>query len=598
MKKILLILFCAFCLLGVYARGNRGAEAEMDRRKADYIFMQASIDQIEEKQNTDVYMLLRRAARLNPSDAYIAASLAEMELATAGGDSSAVEDIYNTIRRRFMLEPTNDVYAGKMHFMATLLRRYDDLISMCEMLDTLMPSRTDPAIHLAEALVNKGKAYRDTPSIRRAIDVYGRLQETLPGNPQLVRLKIQAQRLLGDSASVRDELRRLSAEAPRDVNAMLFISAMFTGLDENDSAMAYLDRATALEPDNGTVRLMRAGIYNYRGDSVGYRREVRLAIESPDLEYEQKFSMLREYVTQVYNDSVTNPADIEALFTTLQEINPGESSLHELFGDYYSETGNHAGAVEQYEFALDLDHSDMELYDAIIREYGMLQDSVKVVDFARQSLARFPGDLYAAIMGASGLSQMDLPREGIAMLDSIEIEPNHNPKALATVFAFKGDLYSGLNEPDSALAAYDKAINYDADNYLALNNAAYLMAQEERDLPRAEVYASIAVAANSGSATYIDTYAWVLFKKRDYARALEYIDRALAVCTPEAAQESSTEIPEPQEPSADILDHAGDIYYMNGRPDEAVEFWRRALEITPDDELIRKKYENKAYYFK
>ena len=81
MKKIILIFLSVFCLLGVYARGDRRAEAELDRRKADYIFMQASIDQIEEKQNTDVYMLLRRAARLNPSDAYIAASLAEMDLA-------------------------------------------------------------------------------------------------------------------------------------------------------------------------------------------------------------------------------------------------------------------------------------------------------------------------------------------------------------------------------------------------------------------------------------------------------------------------------------------------------------------------------------
>lgn len=209
MKKIILIFLSVFCLLGVYARGNRGAEAEMDRRKADYIFMQASIDQIEDKQNTDVYMLLRRAARLNPSDAYIAASLAEMELATAGGDSSAVEDIYNAIRRRFMLEPTNDVYAGKMHFMATLLRRYDDLISMCEMLDTLMPSRTDPAIHLAEALVNKGKAYSDTPSIRRAIDVYGRLQETLPGNPPAGEAQDS-----GSASARRQRLRARRVAAP------------------------------------------------------------------------------------------------------------------------------------------------------------------------------------------------------------------------------------------------------------------------------------------------------------------------------------------------------------------------------------------------
>ena len=65
---------------------------------------------------------------------------------------------------------------------------------------------------------------------------------------------------------------------------------------------------------------------------------------------------------------------------------------------------------------------------------------------------------------------------------------------------------------------------------MALNNAAYFMAEEDRTLGRAELYASIAVAAEPENSTFLDTYAWVMFKKRDYQRAKELIDQALSIC--------------------------------------------------------------------
>ena len=89
--------------------------------------------------------------------------------------------------------------------------------------------------------------------------------------------------------------------------------------------------------------------------------------------------------------------------------------------------------------------------------------------------------------------------------------------------------------------------------------------------------------ANPTNATFIDTYAWVFFKKKDYAMALLYIKSAIANA---------------DEPSADILDHYGDILYMNGDTDEAVKQWEKALELEPDKELIKRKVEDKTYYEK
>ena len=54
-----------------------------------------------------------------------------------------------------------------------------------------------------------------------------------------------------------------------------------------------------------------------------------------------------------------------------------------------------------------------------------------------------------------------------------------------------------------------------------------------------------------------------------------------------------------KELGADILEHAGDIYYMCGEPDDALLFWKRALALKPEDnDLLARKIKAKAYLYK
>ncbi len=51
------------------------------------------------------------------------------------------------------------------------------------------------------------------------------------------------------------------------------------------------------------------------------------------------------------------------------------------------------------------------------------------------------------------------------------------------------------------------------------------------------------------------------------------------------------------EPSTEIYDHAGDIYFMSGDHTEAVEFWKEALKLDPENEAIKKKVTHRTYFF-
>ena len=114
----------------------------------------------------------------------------------------------------------------------------------------------------------------------------------------------------------------------------------------------------------------------------------------------------------------------------------------------------------------------------------------------------------------------------------------------------------------------------------ALNNfLGYLWADHNKNLDNAEKMIKKALEADKDNAAYLDSMAWVLFRKKQYQKALTYIRKALKY----SAQPL---------PDAVICDHAGDIYAAAGKKKSALQYWQKALDIYSDEtdsEKIRNK---------
>ena len=122
-------------------------------------------------------------------------------------------------------------------------------------------------------------------------------------------------------------------------------------------------------------------------------------------------------------------------------------------------------------------------------------------------------------------------------------------------------MYHTQKQMKEAYAAYDSALVYNPSNIGALNNYAYYLSVERRDLDKAEEMSYKTVKAEPNNATYLDTYAWILFEKGNYAEARIYIDNAMKS---EGGDKSDV-----------IVEHCGDIYYMTGDVDGALTYWNK-----------------------
>ena len=165
---------------------------------------------------------------------------------------------------------------------------------------------------------------------------------------------------------------------------------------------------------------------------------------------------------------------------------------------------------------------------------------------------------------------------------AIDYEPENNKAALAGFYAFLGELYHSNKQDDLSDKSFDKSIAINPDDASVLNNYSYFLSERGMRLDDAEKMSQRSLALKTGEGTYLDTYGWILYKKGDYAKAKEYVQKAI---DQSGANTDGT-----------LYDHLGNIQYKLNDKDSAVQNWKLAKQKGSDDPLLDKKIsEGKLY---
>ena len=122
--------------------------------------------------------------------------------------------------------------------------------------------------------------------------------------------------------------------------------------------------------------------------------------------------------------------------------------------------------------------------------------------------------------------------------------------------------YDKLGYSDKSIHLYKSILDLDSGNILMMNNLAYILAVQGKELPRAKKLAMKAVAAEPVNGGYLDTLGWVLFRMGKYEKARETLEKAVEL--------------EPLE--AEIQDHLGIVYEKLGNTKKAIEMQKMSLK--------------------
>jgi tetratricopeptide (TPR) repeat protein len=172
---------------------------------------------------------------------------------------------------------------------------------------------------------------------------------------------------------------------------------------------------------------------------------------------------------------------------------------------------------------------------------------------------------------------LDAFQNGISVIND-----HSDPEIVSDFYAVMGDIMHQKGREQEAFAAYDSCLQWKDDNIGCLNNYAYYLSEKGLQLEKAEQMSYRTIKAEPKNATYLDTYAWILFMQKRYSEARIYIDQTLQ-CDSDS--------------SSVLLEHAGDIYYQAGEKEQAVTLWQQALKKATEDrrQVLTRKIKLKKY---
>lgn len=551
-------------------------DKDADKRKAAYIFLEAT-NNYEQDNVGCYYSLLNRAYDLDSTDTSVGFEKGMIDMILNQNDSTEFFKAHSLARKHFDAHPDDYYSSVKYGMINDRIGWRDESVRVWGVLDSIFPKNIDITLRYADAL----SASIDSAEIAKAVAAYNRIEVAEGKDVGITSRKIRAYSAIKDTTNIIRELTVLLESSPNNSDYNVFAGEVYNYLGDDDKTLEYLNKACQLDPSNGKAFFDRANFYKEIGDSVAYDQEVFNVLKHDDLDLDAKLQLLTGYIRALYTDT-TQQARIEELLGVLQEQHPHQYKIHELYSAYLATIKDFPRAAEQLSYALDIDPSDEQVWSQYVALCANTENDPLKINAIERALHYFPQS--PMLLYQSGLTYSVIDEKEKSMECFYRALPlsDNDHKLKSNILCSMGDSYYKNAMSDSAFVYYGKAIEVNPDNMLALNNYAYYLSEKGIDLDKAERMSARTVAAEPENVNSLDTYAWIFFKKKNYEMARKYIDTALKYN---------------EEPAAELNHHAGDIYFMCGEPQKALEFWKEALKLEPENELLKKKVKHKTYFY-
>ena len=379
-----------------------------------------------------------------------------------------------------------------------------------------------------------------------------------------------------------DEMRALWKRYPNDLNYQTLYAQTLLMNEQGDEALQLLERVLADEPDNVRALVAMRNYYIGTEDKAAADSLTLRLLLSPKATAEDKIYQMRQIISENEQQG-GDSTQVLALFDRMLAQPEPDADIAELKAAYMDlkkmPRDSVAAAFEQVlSIAPDRSSARMRLVQMAWED----QDDERIISLCQQARQYNPEEMgFYYFQGVTYYRQEDTEHALEAFQNGISvINQQSSPELVSDFYSVMGDLLHQKGLEQRAFEAYDSCLQWKPDNIGCLNNYAYFLALKGERLEEAEQMSYKTVKAEPKNATYLDTYAWILFCQQRFAEARIYIDQTL--------QNDSL-------PSSDVLEHAGDIYAHCGEMEKAVDFWQQALEKTPANKLLARKVKRKKY---
>ena len=535
--------------------------SDAEKRKFDYYFYEALNSKVLGKYDEAIDYFLH-CHSIDSTNANVLVELGTFYNALQEKDKAL--DFY---RKAVNYDKTNYYYNMMLAGLSKELELNQEVVDIYEGLLELNPGKPELLFEIANA-------YADNGELEKAINQLDELEKSMGVSEALAINKFRLYSMLDNKEKAYEEIQQIIDKNPGDIRYLILMGDLYADDNQLDKAKGYYDQAKLIDPDYPALILSFVNYYEKTGSSDAAQTEIQKAITSSSMEVDTKIQLLTRYLS-VLQQNKKDIKEANPLFQSLFEQHPNNTQLNLIYGNVLYLQGDKKGAIDQFQIFINGNPDNPAGYEQILRVALPEEDFDKVKEVTTEALKHLPGEpQFYFYLGAVNFQQGNY-KEALKVFEvGLDSANFNNPILESDFYGQIGDINYHLENKEVAFDSYEKALKLNPQNLPVLNNYSYYLSLEKRNLDKAEQMSGITVKLEPLNPTYLDTYGWILYEQGSYIMAKIYIEKAIEYG---------------EEPSAEVYEHYGDVLFMTGEQEKAVEQWKKARELGGDSRALKRK---------
>lgn len=401
-------------------------------------------------------------------------------------------------------------------------------------------------------------------------------------HPYLSRMKRHLLIQTKQTDKALEEAKILVEEQPHEAEHHVVLAELY-GVSGNDSlARREYDAALKIDSSRLETLMSLSDYYNGRHDFRSMLWVTRKLFLSDEMPLEQKIHRF-ELFTSELEFYRANYFQLHDLASVLAIHYPTDKRVVELYANHLIASGQLEEALKHYKSHLKDEPTEVDYYLTVIDIESYLERPDSVKRYVNEALTIFPDKIELHLAEGNVRYRMG-NHIGAAMSYHKALKYADNDTLRSQIWGQIGDVYHAYGEASGILIgklyqrdcyrAYKKALKYNPDNVLVLNNWAYFLSVEGKQLERALQMAERVTELTERNPTYMDTHAWILFRMGRLEEARQLMRQAVAL---------------DGQKSPELLLHYGDILHALGEQFMAETYWKKALDKGADKVKIEER---------
>ena len=537
-----------------------------EKRKFDYNFFEA-LKQKHLRNYDEALMFFNKCIKINPNIA-----LPYYELARIQQKTGNKQEALKMSLKAFSLDQKNETYT---YLYAKILSETGDIRKSISIYKKLIAINKKSDIYYYEL----SDLYIMQNQLSEAVKVYDELQKVVGINKILSLQKHKIYMSNQNVEKANKELMLLSKEYPQDTDILEILAEGYLLDNQKELAFEVFKKISELDEKNGRVNVMLYEYYISIKEYDNAFKELVKAFESSKLSIDGKIPILISYL-ELLNDSSLNTQAF-TLCRKLVKTHNDDPKAYAVFADLLYEDRQLDSAEYYYRKTISLDKTKPQVWVQLVLVCAEKNDFVKVFNETNNALLYFPTNSILYYFNGVSLMRKGDYSEAINPLTLAIDYVFENKVLLNEIYSSLAECYNETTNFSKSDSLFDLSLEINPENPTVLNNYSYYLSLRGVNLEKAKKMSIKSNQIEPNNGTFQDTYAWILYKLKNFEEALIWILKA---------------IKNGSDSSPVVIEHYGDILYKLNKKERALEQWNKAKKLGKGSKFLEKKIVEKKLY--